>query len=229
MVSNFRGAVPILMYHVIAEAPPGAANPGLFVPPAELKAQVKWLADNGYTPVTLTQLFAAWHGKAEIPSKPIVLTFDDGTRDQHDVAAALLARYGWAGVLNLPIESLNHHEMTDDMVNEMLGEGWELASHTRTHPDLTTLDAATLKDEVAGSRKALQRRFGVPVDYFCYPAGKYDDTTIAALKAAGYKGATTELPGAAEPSDDPYQLPRIRIEPGDGAEGLAAKLSAAGV
>ncbi len=96
-----------------------------------------------------------------------------------------------------------------------------------THPDLATLDAATLEDEVAGSRKALQRRFDVPVNFFCYPSGSYDATTIAAVKAAGYEGATTVTSGLARPGE-PYELPRIRVEPGDGADGLAAKLQAAG-
>lgn len=229
MISDFRSSVPILMYHVITPAPIGAANPGLFIPPKELRAQLRWLAHNGYTPVTLSDVLNAWNKGTAIPSKPIVLTFDDGTADQHDIAAPLLARYGWAGVLDLPIHSLNEHELTDGDVQEMIGEGWELASHSRTHPDLTTLDETTLEDEVAGSRRALQRRFGVPVNFFCYPAGSYDDAAIAAVRAAGYEGATTELPGAASPDDSPYELPRIRMEPGDGADGLAAKLAAAGV
>ncbi len=207
LVSHFRKPVPILMYHVIHTAPEGAANPGLFVPPRELRAEVRWLAHNGYTAVTLTDVFDAWHNGAKIPAHPIVLSFDDGTRDQHDTAAPILARYGWPGELNLPIESLNEHEMTDAMVEQMLGEGWELASHSRTHPDLTTVDEAALKDEVSGSRHALQRRFGVPVDFFCYPSGRYDDATIAAVKAAGYEGATTTKPGLAAPTDDPYELP----------------------
>ena len=228
MVTGFDSPVPILMYHVIAEAPVGAANPGLFVPPEELEEQVRWLAKKGYTAVTLSDLFDAWFDGGEIPSKPVVLSFDDGTSDQHDVAARILAAAGWPGVLNLKVLSLNQHEMSDEMIEDMLSDGWELASHTRTHPDLAGLDAATLQEEVAGSRKALQRRFDVPVDFFCYPSGSYDAATIDAVKAAGYRGATTTVEGLATPDSSPYELSRIRVNPGDGASGLAAELAAAG-
>ena len=186
---------------------------------------MRWLARKGYTAVTLSDLFDAWYDDAEIPSKPVVLSFDDGTRDQHDTAAPILAAAGWPGVLNLKVLSLNQHELDDDMVNEMLGQGWELASHTRTHPDLAGLDPATLKTEIAGSRKALQRRFDVPVDFFCYPSGSYDQAAIDAVEAAGYRGATTTVEGLAT-SAAPYELARVRIEPGDGAAGLVAKLGA---
>jgi peptidoglycan/xylan/chitin deacetylase (PgdA/CDA1 family) len=228
LVAGFEDPVPILMYHVIAEAPPDAANPGLFVPPGELAAQVRWLAKRGFTAVTLGELFDAWEDGNEIPSRPVVLSFDDGTRDQHDIAAPILAAYDFPGVLNLKVESLNQSEMADPEIEEMLAEGWELASHTHSHPDLTTLDPGTLETEVRGSRKALQRRFGVPVDFFCYPAGAYDVTVAEAVEDAGYRGATTTEPGLAEPGR-PYELARVRIDPGDGASGLRSKLEGAGV
>jgi peptidoglycan/xylan/chitin deacetylase (PgdA/CDA1 family) len=103
---------------------------------------------------------------------------------------------------------------------------WELASHTITHADLTTLDTAELHKELAGSRKELEDRFGVSVDNFCYPAGQYDYTVIAAVKAAGYRGATTEDPGLAS-ADSPYTLNRIEIHLSDGLDGFVSKLKAA--
>jgi peptidoglycan/xylan/chitin deacetylase (PgdA/CDA1 family) len=227
LVRGLDGPAPVLMYHVIAEAPADAVNPGLFVPPEELKEQVRWLARRGFGAVTLSQLERGWDG-GEIPAKPVVLTFDDGTRDQHDAAAPILAELGWPGVLDLKVESLEQGEMTDGMIDSMLSEGWELASHTASHTDLTLLDAAGLQREVAGSRRELASRFGVPVDFFCYPSGAYDAEVIAAVEDAGYAGATTTNPGLAEP-DAPFELSRIRVEPGDGAAGLEAKLEAAGV
>jgi peptidoglycan/xylan/chitin deacetylase (PgdA/CDA1 family) len=106
----------------------------------------------------------------------------------------------------------------------MVDAGWELDSHTLTHPDLTTLPGAELKREVAGSRRRLQELFGVPVDFFCYPAGRYDDEAIAAVKSAGYAGATTTVEGVASPHDDRFELPRVRVDGSDGVAGLAAKL-----
>jgi peptidoglycan/xylan/chitin deacetylase (PgdA/CDA1 family) len=107
----------------------------------------------------------------------------------------------------------------------MLAVGWELAAHTIHHLDLTELDAAALKEEVAGSRRMLQREFGAPVKNFCYPAGQFDETVIAAVEAAGYVGATTEIPGYAE-SDAPYELARFEILGSTGVPGLAEDLAA---
>jgi len=105
----------------------------------------------------------------------------------------------------------------------MIDAGWELASHTVNHSDLTTLGAAELEEEVAGSRKILQREYHVPVRNFCYPAGQFDSTVIAAVEAAGYIGATTEIPGYSEPSK-PYELARFEILGSTGVGGLEADL-----
>ncbi len=105
----------------------------------------------------------------------------------------------------------------------MIEAGWELAAHTIDHSDLTTLDAVALEEEVAGSREILRREYGVPVKNFCYPAGRFDATVIAAVEAAGYVGATTEIRGYAE-SDAPYELARFEILGSSGVSGLEADL-----
>jgi peptidoglycan/xylan/chitin deacetylase (PgdA/CDA1 family) len=109
----------------------------------------------------------------------------------------------------------------------MIAAGWEIDAHSLTHPDLTTLDAAALQREVAGSRAAIQKAFGVPVDAFCYPAGRFDATVEAAVRAAGYRAATTELPGAATPAQDRFALSRIRVDAADGVDAVLAKVRAA--
>jgi peptidoglycan/xylan/chitin deacetylase (PgdA/CDA1 family) len=106
----------------------------------------------------------------------------------------------------------------------MIDAGWELAAHTIHHLDLTTLDAAQLQEEVAGSGQILRREYGVPVANFCYPAGRYDEAVIAAVEAAGYTGATTEIPGYAE-RQKPYELSRFEILGSTGVSGLSADLA----
>jgi peptidoglycan/xylan/chitin deacetylase (PgdA/CDA1 family) len=106
----------------------------------------------------------------------------------------------------------------------MIRAGWELAAHTIHHLDLTTLDAAQLRREVAGSRAILRRDYKVPVDNFCYPAGKFNPAVIAAVKAAGYVGATTEIPGYASRSK-PDELDRFEVLGSTGVSGIAADLS----
>ena len=93
----------------------------------------------------------------------------------------------------------------------LIAAGWEVDSHTLTHPDLRTLDDAALRRELVESRALLRRDFGVPVAFLCYPAGRYDARVQAAARAAGYQAATTVEPGIASPSTDPFALPRIRV------------------
>jgi peptidoglycan/xylan/chitin deacetylase (PgdA/CDA1 family) len=217
--------VPILMYHVTKGPPAGTPYPDLWVKPADFKGQMQWLADNGYTGITMAQLFKYWDQGFKLPAKPVVLTFDDGYPSQYKYARPVLAAHHWPGVLFLELSNVGSPDtgLRAYMIKAMIASGWELGSHTITHPDLTTISATQLEQETAGARKAISKKFGVPVDFFCYPAGKYDDTVIAAVKAAGYKGATTELPGKATP-DKPFELARVRIDGSDGVDGFASKM-----
>jgi peptidoglycan/xylan/chitin deacetylase (PgdA/CDA1 family) len=110
-------------------------------------------------------------------------------------------------------------------VRKLLAAGWELDAHTLTHPDLTHVDAARLREEVTGSRTAIRRMFHVPVNFFCYPAGRYDPVVVAAVQQAGYLGATTTNYGLAR-AGDLFTLSRVRVSGSDGVKGLAAKLAA---
>jgi peptidoglycan/xylan/chitin deacetylase (PgdA/CDA1 family) len=215
--------VPILMYHVLAAAPPNAVFPKLFVPPAELAAQTDWLSAHGYRAITLQQLFAGWAGLRALPPKPIVLSFDDGYLSDYTVGLPTLRRHHWPGVLDLAVRNLAPGDIAPWQVRRLIAAGWEVAAHTISHVDVTTLGPAQLHHEVAGSRAALRRMFGVPVDFFCYPLGRYDAQAIAAVRAAGFHGATTENEGVARPSEA-FTLPRVRIDPGDGVRGLIQKL-----
>ena len=221
----YTGPVPIIEYHAIQPPVSGAQYPQLFVPQADFVEQMKWLDDHGYEGVTLDQVEDAWYEGGRLPPRPVVLTFDDGYLSQYVAAFPTLEHFHWPGVLNLVAKG---SDLPDEDVQKMLDAdpAWELAAHTVTHADLTTLGSADLKREVAGSRRILQNRFGVPVDNFCYPAGRYDDTVIAAVKAAGYRGATSEVPGLAT-KENPYVLNRIQILLDDGLDGFISKLEAA--
>jgi peptidoglycan/xylan/chitin deacetylase (PgdA/CDA1 family) len=221
----YTGPVPILEYHAIQPPVSSSAYPQLFVPQADFVDQMKWLDEHGYEGVTLDQVENAWYKAGELPPKPVVLTFDDGYLSQYVAAFPALEHFHWPGVLNLVAKGA---DIPDADVQKMLDANppWELASHTVHHLDLTTLDSSQLHEEVDNSRKILQDRFGVPVNNFCYPAGKYDNTVIAAVKAAGYRGATTEVPGLAT-SEHPYALARIQIALDDGLSGFVSKLKAA--
>jgi peptidoglycan/xylan/chitin deacetylase (PgdA/CDA1 family) len=216
----YTGPVPILEYHVLGPAPEDAPYPELYVSRPDFHKQMDWLEEHGYEAVTLETVEAAWYHDGTLPRKPVVISFDDGYRPQFTYALPELRRHGWPGVLNLKARG---SELYPSNVEAMIEAGWELAAHTINHQDLTTLGAAELKEEVAGSRAILRREYHVPVNDFCYPAGQFDETVIAAVEAAGYTTATTEIPGYAERSK-PYELARLEILGSAGVSGLAEAL-----
>lgn len=203
----YTGPVPILEYHVLGRPQAEVPYPDLYVPRASFRKQMDWLDQHGYEAVTLEQVEEAWYHGGTLPAKPMVISFDDGYRPQYTFALPTLAKHGWPGVLNLKAEGSDLYESN---VKAMLAAGWELAAHTIHHSDLTTLEGEALEEEVAGSRRLLQREYGVPVKNFCYPSGQFDSTVIAAVEAAGYVGATTEIPGFAT-KEHPYELARIEV------------------
>ncbi|MGO9959235.1 MAG: polysaccharide deacetylase family protein [Solirubrobacteraceae bacterium] len=223
-------SVPVLMYHVIAPPPAGAPFPGLYVPEPEFAAQMQALKAAGWHPVTLDQLRANWTRGSKLPSgKPIVLTFDNGYHSQYANALPILRRLGWVADENMQLTGLPPSQggLTESEVRALIDAGWELDTQGISHADLITLDAAELHDQVAVARQELQRTYHVPVNWFCYPSGHYDETVIAAVRAAGFVGSTTVVPGWASPSSDPYRLPRLRVLGGTTPTELLAQIASA--
>jgi peptidoglycan/xylan/chitin deacetylase (PgdA/CDA1 family) len=214
------GPVPILEYHVLGAPAADAPYPELYVTRPDFHREMNWLDEHGYQAVTLEQVEQAWYHGGTLPAKPVVISFDDGYRPQFTYALPELRKHGWPGVLNLKAEGSDLYESN---VRTMIDAGWELAAHTIDHSDLTTLDGAALQRETAGARQILRREYGVPVKDFCYPAGRFDPTVIAAVEAAGYITATTEIPGDAS-RDAPYELARFEILGSTGVAGMAADL-----
>jgi peptidoglycan/xylan/chitin deacetylase (PgdA/CDA1 family) len=206
--------VPILMYHVIAAPPSGAPFPGLYVEPSEFAAQMQALKRAGWHAVTLDQMQASWRRGVSLGAgKPIVVSFDNGYQSQYTQALPVLRRLGWVGDENMQLSGLPPSQggLGQEEIHGLLAAGWELDTQGFSHADLITLDAHELDYQVAVARRVMQQRYGVPVNWFCYPSGHYDATVIAAVKDAGYVGSTTVVPGWAHPHDDPYRLHRLRV------------------
>jgi peptidoglycan/xylan/chitin deacetylase (PgdA/CDA1 family) len=224
VVHPHNRAVPILEYHVIGTPPSGAPFPELYVTRSDFHAQLAWLRRHGYTAVTLRRVADYWRLGYALPPHPVVVTFDDGYREDFTNVRPLLRRRHWPGVLNLAVQNVLDGKLTVRQLRALVRAGWEIDAHTLTHPDLTTLDSAELRRQVAGSRRWIRRRLGVPVDFFCYPSGRYDTAVLAAVRAAGFLGATTEQQGFASPRDGLLTLDRVKVNGSDGVAGLAAKL-----
>jgi peptidoglycan/xylan/chitin deacetylase (PgdA/CDA1 family) len=221
-------AAPILMYHVIAPPPPGAPFPGLYVSSQEFAAQMQALKTAGWHAVTLDQLDAYWRTGAPLgPGKPVVLTFDNGYQSQYTQALPVLRRLGWVGVENIQLSGLPPSQggLGQDQVRGLVSAGWELDTQGFSHADLITLGSEQLHYEVAVARRVLRQRYHVPVNWFCYPSGHYDATVVATVRAAGYRGSTTVIPGWGRPADDPYRLHRLRVLGGTSPQALLALLA----
>ena len=214
------------MYHVIEAPPPGAPYPELYLPADAFAKQMRYLAAHHFHAVTLQAVWPTRRNGATLPIHPIVLSFDDGYRSQFTNAARTLRRYHWPGVLNLIVSHLHAgtYGLGPHMVQAMIAAGWEIDSHTFNHPDLTTLPASTMLREVGQSRRTLRRLFDIPVNYFCYPAGRYNASVIATVRSAGYVAATTTNYGVAHPSQGRFTLDRSRVDGTDTAASLGQKL-----
>lgn len=220
------GRIPILMYHVIQTPSATAAFPGLWVPPAEFAGQMHALQHAGFQAISLDQAWAYWRYGAQLPAHPIIVTFDNGYASQYTEALPVLRAMGWIAVMNLQLSLHAPQGLSPAQVRGMVAAGWELDTQGFTHADLPTLGATRLAYEVALSRQRIQRNYGVPVNWFCYPSGHYDATVIAAVKAAGYAGSTTVVPGWAHKHEDPYRMHRLRVLGGTSGAQLLSLLAA---
>ncbi len=224
-------AVPILTYHVI-NVPPAqtSAQSDLYVPADEFTSQMEALKSAGWHAVTLDQLEAYWtKGVSLGTGKPIVISFDGGYASQYTNAVPVLKRLGWVGVENLELNGLSPSDggLTESQVRGLVSAGWELDTQGIGGTDLITLDPATAQQQVTAARQLLRSRYGVPGNWFSYPAGHYNQAVVAAVRAAGFVGSTTIVPGWASPNEDRYRLPRLQVRGGTTAPALLSEIDAA--
>src|SRR5439155_15928301 len=131
-----RMPVPILMYHVIGTRPPSAPYPELWVAPATFAAEMTALRHAGYYAITLRQAYDAWRRGGSLPRRPMVVSFDDGYLGDWTNARPVLRRLRWPGVLNLELDNVQAGDLTASRVRGLIRAGWEIDSHTISHPDL---------------------------------------------------------------------------------------------
>jgi len=149
--------VPIMMYHIIGP-PDQPANDALAVSTDDFKAQMSYLACAGYTPITMQRLFDVFDGKASLPDKPIILTFDDGWAGQYTYGFPVLQQHGFAGSFAIVTGFVDAGGpyATWAQIADMSGAGMEMMSHTVSHIDLGSADDATDIDQLQTSKAALQ-------------------------------------------------------------------------
>ncbi len=224
--------VPILMYHYVSEPPAGAGavRRDLSVTPERFREHLQMLRARGYETISLRQLTLALQTGAPLPARPIILTFDDGYRDNYLHAFRILKEEGMTGTFFAVTRMLDDERsgyLTWGMLVEMHTAGMEIGSHSYEHVNLARQSDAYLIYQVLGSREAIEARTGEPVRFFCYPAGAYDEHTVDILQQAHYWGAVSLDYGVEQRSDELFELRRLRVRGSYDAQRLAMLIDSA--
>jgi peptidoglycan/xylan/chitin deacetylase (PgdA/CDA1 family) len=230
-------ALPILCYHNVALAPADARFKLLYIAPERFERQLWTLRRLGLRGVSTSEGMAR---QREATARGcVVLTFDDGYTDTLTSAAPLIKRYGFSATCYVVSDAIGTYNrwdaahlqgtkslMSHEQIEQWLACGMELGSHSCSHARLRELPKETARSEIAGSRVALHKRFGVPVEHFAYPFGQFNAETADLVRSAGYLSAVTVVPGVARPSDDRFRLPRILVNGQQGLWRLLMQLAA---
>ncbi|MBW4591334.1 MAG: polysaccharide deacetylase family protein [Brasilonema angustatum HA4187-MV1] len=185
--------VPILMYHDILPEKQVFFD----VTPEELEQHFQTLKDNGMTPISLDQLMTHLQTGMPLPEKPVVLTFDDGYGGHYQYVYPLLKKYGYPAVFSIYTNGVGNNtgrtHVSWEQLKEMAANPLvTIASHSVSHPpDLTVFPPKQIQIEVVESKAILEAKLGIPIRYFTYPAGKYNEQVASSVQAAGYDLALT--------------------------------------
>jgi peptidoglycan/xylan/chitin deacetylase (PgdA/CDA1 family) len=187
---------PVLLYHRIAATTPKEDPLRLAVPPEVFEWQMHYLHSKGFTIISLEHLSdEVSQGKNGL-SKQIVITFDDGYLDNYTNAFPILQNYGFAATFFIVTDLLGKMSHWDsspiplmnwEHVKEMSRYGMSFESHTRTHPNLLTLDDGAVMNELRDSRHELEDILGVPIRHLAYPYGRFDQRVNRLAGMAGYQ------------------------------------------
>jgi len=185
--------VPILMYHDILPQKQVFFD----VTPNELEQHFQILKDKGVTPISLDQLMTHLQTGLPLPEKPVLLTFDDGYEGHYEYVYPLLQKYGYPAVFSVYTNGIgkntSRNHVTWEQLKQMAANPLvTIASHSVSHPDdLRVMPDAQLQTEVTESKSILETNLGIPIRYFTYPAGKYDERVAQSVYTAGYQLALT--------------------------------------
>jgi peptidoglycan/xylan/chitin deacetylase (PgdA/CDA1 family) len=202
--------VPILVYHSVAPTHPGqtAEQRLLDVDTTIFRQQMKYLAANKFTVISLSTLIDALQSHGSVPPRAVVITFDDGWLTQYENALPILEQMGFTATFFVITQQVGRSTMYMNLsdLTTLQRAGMLIASHTRTHPNLTKTSDSQLRDEVLGSRQDLQKMLGVSADLFAYPYGSWDKRVAAAVQSAGYRAARAYPGGAWNNATDRFAL-----------------------
>ncbi|MEJ2107797.1 MAG: polysaccharide deacetylase family protein [Acidiferrobacteraceae bacterium] len=235
VVERVSPGIRILMYHRVY---PMESYDQLVVHPDRFAAQMQWLNEHARV-ISLEEAVEELSTGVRKPG--VVVTFDDGYRDNLEYALPVLTRLAIPATIFITTQfcdgTLVHPRYRDE--RERVHLNWAevkemekhpeiaIGSHTCSHPHLQRLDDGTARREIAESRRQISSRIGKPVSLFCYPSGDYGERELEYVRDAGYRAAVTVSPGRNRETTDPYALRRTEISDKDSIAQLQKKLDGA--
>jgi peptidoglycan/xylan/chitin deacetylase (PgdA/CDA1 family) len=216
-------SIPILMYHQVASRPLDAYRKYV-ITPRTFAHHMRWLAFEGYNPISFQDLLVARTNHLRLPDRPVILTFDDGYQECIDNAVPILKEHGFtatfyivAGLVGKTSRWLVNERGIElpladwSSIRELHAAGFELGSHAMTHTRLTELSSAACRQELLESRRLMEDRLGHEVRHLAYPFGCFDDRVRALAGEVGYRSACSVRIGLSSLRDDQLALTRVPI------------------
>lgn len=220
--------IPILLYHFVGRETlerNGRSISRFNVTRADFEAQLALLQALGYHTLTLGEVAAALDGTIGLPERPVVITFDDGWREQYTVAFPMLQQYGMRATFFVIPSYIGYPRfMTWEELKQLRDAGMEIASHGRRHLDLSQASDADAWSEIARSKELIERQLGISVASFAYPYGAFRKEIPTMLERAGYRIAVGVAATPIQRVKARYYLRRIEVRGSDTLQTFLSRL-----
>lgn len=227
---------PILMYHSISSS--ASSEFRAFSALAEhFEEHISFIQERGYRFWTVSGLLDALKRDPEVAQNAVVITFDDGFQDFYSAALPVLMKHGATATLYVVTGSVGgtstwllksgegSRRMLDwRQLTEIRDLGIEIGAHTITHPQLDCIPASQAKEEITGSKHALEDKLGIAVRSFAYPYGFYNKPVRGFVDEAGYDCACAVRYAMSSAADDRFALSRHIVRHGAGDMRIGALL-----
>ena len=207
-VEQDNRTVLVLNYHKIANE-----HKSLSVTLDDFEQHMKWLQEYGFTCITPGQLYDFVANGADLPEKPVLITFDDGYKDNYTNAFPIMKKYGMKGTIFVVTGFLGVYDnyLTWDQAKEHLEAGFNIESHTYSHKSMTEASDEDITKELVKSRQTIKEKLGIDSDFMANPTGTYNLHIAELVKEAGYKGAFTIKYDNVSRDSNVYALERVPV------------------
>ncbi|WP_343674192.1 polysaccharide deacetylase family protein [Chitinophaga sp.] len=199
--------VPVLCYHNIGTA----GEDALHISKQHFYEQLQYFYDNGYVTITPDELYAHMNRGAPLPSKAMMITFDDSHAEHYTIAVPVLNKFHFKGVFFIMTVCLNKPGwLTTDEVKDMASQGHIIACHTWDHPNLALHPTYSIDQQLIKPKKYLEKITGAAIRYFAYPYGAWSEQVVKDLKQVGFIAAF-QLDSHQQSADTNFTIRRILV------------------